>query len=322
MFAVTVWGGVWSVVISLLAYTIVRDMGIIDYRNFLGAFLIIGPIEEMAKFLALLSSYYFIKDELNEPTDGLVYMACVALGFSLIENYFYAVKTPNSGYLIFFRLLMATPLHIFASLFMGLAFYVLVKLKGGLPLVVVAFLYGVLIHGLYDGVIFHSWLFVFLLLILIVAYRWALLLLSYTTAKSPFRPNLGYALNNQNDTKITQGMQCPHCGNTEDKETYTVGRATIQQCNGCHYYVASVKSLYEIFHHFGSDFRNLRRHYQATDGIDPEFSTLFQGNYISEDKKIAFFRVEELERALEQFNTRLIEEVENQWWFYNGLSIR
>ena len=321
MFAVTLWGGVWSVGISLFLYGLVHKIGINKYDNIFGAVFIIGPVEELAKFLALLSSYFLIKKELNEPTDGLIYIACVALGFSLIENYFYAIRTPNSGYLLFFRLLISTPMHIFCSIFMGLAFYVIVKLKKGIQLFFTSFAYAVLIHGLFDGIIFHSLLLIFLILVIKFSYLWTLSLLSYTTAKSPFRPRLSQFINGIRTAAIEKGIECINCGNKEKKETYRIGKIVVQKCNGCNSYVATADSLYYIFHHFGSDFRNLTCKYKHKEIYKTDYSTLFQGNYVSDKKRIAFFKIDELENALEQFKVKLIQEIESQWWFSKGLTI-
>lgn len=321
MIVVTLWGGIWSIGISLILYGFAHKLGIYKYDNFVGAMFIIGPIEELAKFIALLSSFFFIKKEIDEPTDGLVYMACVALGFSLIENYFYAVRTPDSGYLLFFRLLISTPLHIFASLFMGLAFYVIVKVKGGVQLFFITYAYAIIIHGLFDGVIFHSWLLILLILVMKFSYRWALSLLSYTTAKSPFRPTLSQFIDDLKEKPVKKGLECLKCGNNDQKRTYEIGKIKIQKCNDCESYVATANSIYYIFHHFGSDFRNLTNHYKHKDVYKTDYSTLFQGNYISDRKRIAFFRIDELEEALEQFNEKLIRDIEKQWWFHKGLTI-
>lgn len=321
MLVVALWGGIWSVGISLFLYGLIHKLGISRYDNISGAVFIIGPVEELAKFVALLSSYFLIRKELNEPTDGLIYMACVALGFSLIENYFYAVRTPNSGYLLFFRLLISTPLHIFSSVFMGLAFYVLVKFKQGMQLLFISFGYAISIHGLFDGIIFHSWLMIFLMLVLKLSYNWALSLLSYTTAKSPFRAKLRQFIDSNGSAVDEIGMECINCGNIEKKETYKLGKIKIQKCNGCNSYVTSADSLYYIFHYFGSDFRDLTNRYKNKDIYETPYSTLFQGNYLSDTKRMAFFKIDELEKALEEYNEKLIQEIESQWWFTKGLTI-
>ena len=56
MFAVTCWGGLWSIVFTAAIYMGLNWVGITGSKTTLGALFIIGPVEELAKFLALLSS--------------------------------------------------------------------------------------------------------------------------------------------------------------------------------------------------------------------------------------------------------------------------
>jgi RsiW-degrading membrane proteinase PrsW (M82 family) len=79
MFLVVLWGGVWSAGISVLTYKLLVISGLGRVDNFFGALFVIGPVEEAAKLLALFSSYFIFRKELNEPTDGVIYMSCVAL---------------------------------------------------------------------------------------------------------------------------------------------------------------------------------------------------------------------------------------------------
>ena len=319
MLVVTLWGGIWSIGISLILYEMVLNLGISIYDNIVGALFIIAPVEELAKFLALLSAYILIKNEIDEPTDGLIYMACVAMGFSLIENYFYATDAPYSGFLLFLRLSLSTPIHIFSSIFMGLAFYVIVKFKRGIQLFFIAYAYAILVHGLWNSVIFHSWLLLFLIVILERSKDEALLLLSYTTAISPFRPTLSQFIGDLNGSGFETGLECIKCGNKEKKATFRYKKMLVQKCDACNNYLTTVDSLYYIFHHFGSDFRDLSGYYQHIK--NKKYATLFEGNYVSNTKRIAFFRMAAMERALEHFNKRLIQEVEGRWWFYKGLSL-
>jgi len=322
MFLVTVWGGVWSVAISIYLYRIVHSAGIAGFDNILGALFIIGPVEELAKFVALLSSYFIIKDEINEPTDGLIYMSCVALGFSLIENYMYATRTPDSGYLLILRVFFSTPIHILSSIFMGLSFYVMVRYKKGFRLFMVSYAYAILVHGLYDSIVFHGLAFLLLVWIIWVAYRWGISLLSYTTAKSPFRPSLKQFIERYPNPALEMGVACIHCGNPDNKHTYRIGKTRIQRCNACGSFVSTMRGLYHIFHHFGSEFGNLSKYYRHKDTLQTDYSTLFKGNYISEQKRAAFFQLDEMNAALAEFNAELIKQIEEKWWFTKGLKIR
>ena len=191
MLAVMGWGGLWSYAISGFLYDRLAQWGLYDLENAWGALLVIGPVEELSKLAALASSYVIIRRQLNEPVDGLLYMACVAVGFSLIENYEYALAAPaGGGRLLLMRLLVCTPAHINFSAFMGLAFYLLLRTRRACPLLLIAFCYASCIHGLYDLLIFNGYLIVPLALVIWLAYRVAASLLGYATATSQFRSGL------------------------------------------------------------------------------------------------------------------------------------
>jgi RsiW-degrading membrane proteinase PrsW (M82 family) len=324
MAAVMIWGGLCAVIFSVILYTFVQKLGITKFDNILGALLIIGPIEEGAKFLALLSSYWIFKRDFDEPTDGVIYMSCVAGGFSLIENFFYATQAPESGYLLFLRLFISTPLHIFASLLMGLALYVFINMDArqrkifnlGPRLFVVTYVYAVFLHGLFDGLIFHGWLAIFLFIVLRKANNRALCVLSYTTAKSSFRITLKEFIETYQNPLKHRGLECVKCGNVHAKDTYILGKIRLQRCEQCGSFVTSIQSLYALFHHFGADFRNLTHHYSQSHIGPKRYGTIFQGNYISEDKQLAFFTLEELNTALLEFRAQLIHELEKKLWWY------
>jgi RsiW-degrading membrane proteinase PrsW (M82 family) len=57
---------------------------------FIGCFLVIGPAEELFKFLAVRGFIYNHK-EFDEPLDGIIYASAAALGFASLENVFYVV---------------------------------------------------------------------------------------------------------------------------------------------------------------------------------------------------------------------------------------
>jgi len=255
MALVMVWGGFVSIGICSILYGWVHSLGIKELKNIFGAMFVIGPVEEAAKFIALASSYIFIRKDLNEPTDGLIYMSCVAVGFSLIENYFYATHTPDSGYLLLFRLLICTPGHILFSAFMGIAFYHLFRLRTGVILFVISYLYACIAHGILDTVAFYGWTIIFLYFIVKVTYRWTLNILSYTTAKSPFRKTLKQFVETCERPIESKGIECLNCGSQNDKITYTLKKIEFQKCDSCPFFIAAKESLFEIFKFFGSIFK-------------------------------------------------------------------
>jgi RsiW-degrading membrane proteinase PrsW (M82 family) len=306
MLAVAVWGGFWSVVLTFIGYWSLSLFGVNDPTSQLGPLLIVGPVEESAKLLALATSYPIIRRELDEPTDGLIYMACVALGFSLIENYFYSVGSASTGQILILRLVVCTPMHVLFAAPMGLAFYQVVK--GQAPRVVLLISLGIasLAHGLYDLVIINSWAAWALLIIVWFTYWWVVKLLGYTTAASPHRRTLAQFVADQDDAPLQEGLRCLNCGSEGDKATFRHGRIVFQKCDGCAAYVISHKALKHLFRHYGAAFGRLGRHRISAVPGEREYGTLFDGNYIAEDEGLAFFFLDEQDAALEQLNRLVI----------------
>ncbi len=319
MFAVCCWGGAWSIIVSSILYAIVHGIGVQDIRNSFGALFVIGPVEESAKLLALFSSYFIIRNEMDEPTDGILYMACVALGFSLIENYFYATRNVNSGHLLLLRLFISTPMHIAFSIFMGLAFYVWKKHRKSTGLLFVSFLYASFVHGLYDLIIFNGIALIVLLLLVQQAYGFSLTLLSYTTAVSPYRLPLADFISAYGNPQTENGIECLHCGSVNPKKTYKLKKITIQKCDQCDHYVTTKKGIFQIFHHFASTFKKLDANYRTPSASGRQHSTLYANNDVSDFKKIASFELEKLNRTIEEVNASIIQKMEEKWWLPKNL---
>jgi len=309
MLLVVILGGMSSVVLSLFLYRYLVGFGIKDLKNTFGALFVIGPVEEGSKLIALFFSTLLIRKELNEPTDGLVYMSCVALGFSLIENFFYAAKSTDPVQVMALRLFLSTPMHISFSIFIGLAWYSVLKCKTGLWLLLLSFIYASIVHGIYDLILFNHFLLLLLLITVRTAHSWTLSLLGYTTAISPFRTTLRSFIADYQNPAREVGIECLYCGDNAAKQTFRLGNIVVQKCNRCSHYVTTRESLFHIFHHFGSIFKNLSSYYGAADKPHDNLYTLYKGNYVSEAKKIAFFDLGELNAALDEFTKRSIQNM-------------
>ncbi len=119
---------------------------------FIGSFFIIGPIEEIAKFLSVRMKA-FKSPDFNSVMDGIVYGVSGAIGFATIENIFYVL---GSGYGVgFLRAFLSVPGHAMEGAIIG--YYLGMKKmnpdskkKYALTGLVVAILF----HGAYDFVIF------------------------------------------------------------------------------------------------------------------------------------------------------------------------
>jgi RsiW-degrading membrane proteinase PrsW (M82 family) len=66
-----------------------------EITNVLAAALVAPPVEELAKGLALLALFWFMRAEFDNLRDGLIYGALVGLGFNIAETALYVMK----GYL-------------------------------------------------------------------------------------------------------------------------------------------------------------------------------------------------------------------------------
>ncbi len=82
----------------------------------LGFWLMVGFNEELAKLIVILLIAYPSRD-FQEPFDGVLYAAVVALGFATIENAFYVEQYGIS--ILLTRTLITLPTHIFISVPMG-----------------------------------------------------------------------------------------------------------------------------------------------------------------------------------------------------------
>jgi protease PrsW len=122
----------------------------------IGCFLVIGPCEEIAKFLAVRLFVYRHK-EFNEPLDGIIYAAAAALGFASLENVLYVIdwRTWHVQWgALTVRSLLALPGHVIFATTWG---YALGRQKFDpryrvWPLVLLA----ALLHGLYDFLVMYG----------------------------------------------------------------------------------------------------------------------------------------------------------------------
>jgi hypothetical protein len=200
---------------------------------------------------------------------------------------------------------------------MGLAFYVVVKHRRGGVLLLLSFLYAGFAHGLYDAAVFHgaAFLIVFAgVLALSLLGRW---LLGYTAAISPHRRSLAEVIASFPGAPVEAGLPCLHCGSTNPKATYRHGRIRIQKCDGCECYVTTKAGLWSIFRHFGllSELRLLRGRRRRRSTCPSGLRILIEANCFSDDRKLAFFRLDELNGVLERLIDRRIRDMHRHWWF-------
>jgi RsiW-degrading membrane proteinase PrsW (M82 family) len=122
---------------------------------FVGCFLVIGPCEEVAKFLAV-RLFVYRHEEFNEPLDGIIYAAAAALGFASLENVLYVFDWHTHQVhwgTLGVRSLLALPGHVIFSTTWG---YALGRKRFDAryrvwPMVLLA----AWLHGLYDFLLMY-----------------------------------------------------------------------------------------------------------------------------------------------------------------------
>jgi protease PrsW len=121
---------------------------------FLGAMIIVGLVEEGAKFI-VVRFYAYHRPEFDEPYDGIMYSVAAALGFATLENILY-IFSGGAGTGVM-RALLSVPSHAFDGVLMG---YFLGEAKfarsdrHGNWLSALGFGLAVVAHGLYDFIVF------------------------------------------------------------------------------------------------------------------------------------------------------------------------
>jgi hypothetical protein len=197
---------------------------------------------------------------------------------------------------------------------MGIAYFEIMKLRTGAGFLLISFCYASLVHGLFDAIIFSRSMLAFLIMVICFSRRWALSVLSYSTAKSPFRPEIK-AFIGQCRTERKTGLECLNCGSLNDKDTYVGKGFFVQKCDQCPYYIATKGSLFRMFRFFGSAFDDPDPYYWDAKFHNLPYSRLYKGNYVSDPKKLAFFLLDEFGEALNEFNRSRIRDFESNWWF-------
>lgn len=166
------WGAL-SVIPAVILELIFSTPG--DGATFLECFLVIGPAEELCKFLATLVAIRKEPD-FDEPSDGIVAAAAVALGFAFAENLGYFAGA--GGGLVMVRTLLSVPGHVLFAVFYGAALGRQRCLTGATSLSVVnGLVTASLLHGLFDALLFHAALNPLLFLgmfAVLVAIQWRL----------------------------------------------------------------------------------------------------------------------------------------------------
>jgi RsiW-degrading membrane proteinase PrsW (M82 family) len=303
-------GGTTSVLIALGIYEFLHIFGIDDtaISNTLGSFLVIGPVEEFAKLVGLIIVYGLIKKRFNELTDGIIYMSCVALGFSIIENFFYANAGENNQYLLVFRAFISTPAHISFSVLLGYAWYRYRHENKPFITVIIALLIASALHGLFDALAFSPWLNFILLIYLYLVITLSLRIVQYSNILSPFRPGFS-ALFETPENSLTTDLECPFCRSDAPKPLFRNRWFSACRCESCGNHISSVHDIAEIFRIFAPEYKRFRKKVMPVKLSDGRIvNSVYGSAFLGKDGRLGFYRVDEIAGRLQVINDTLLTQ--------------
>ena len=115
-------------------------------------FFVIGPVEELCKFLAV-RVWAYRRPAFDEPPDGIVYAAAAALGFAAVENITYVSASGSiDEKLLIMRSLLSLPAHVMFAVCWGTGLSI-ARMRGGAAgflAQVVGLACAAALHGTYD----------------------------------------------------------------------------------------------------------------------------------------------------------------------------
>lgn len=301
-------GGVTSVMVALGIYEFLRLFGIEDevISNTLGSILVIGPVEEFAKLTGLVVVFSLIRKQFNELTDGIIYMSCVALGFSIIENFFYANAGDGNQYLLVFRAFISTPAHISFSVIIGYAWYRYKRENKPFGTVILALAIASLLHGIFDALAFSLWFNLLLLVYLWLILWQSLRLVQYTNVVSPFRPAFT-ALFDTPAGVTAEEIECPYCGSRAHREFFRNSFFTACRCDSCGYHIASRNDIRKIYRVFAPEYKRLvRKLVPARFSDGRTVMSVYGTAFFADGGRNGFFRVSEVAERIQTINDELI----------------
>ncbi len=128
----------------------------------------IGFIEETIKLIPFLFIYLFLRKQLNEPYDYLLFIMISALGFSFVENMMYFDK--GVIHTISVRAVVSSIAHLFfsATLVYGIILYKYKYKKLAWFFVPLYYILAILSHGFFDYFLFFNYEIIFAFYFLII----------------------------------------------------------------------------------------------------------------------------------------------------------
>lgn len=236
-----VFGGISSILLCLAGYFLTGVIGISNAPLFVRSFIEIGPVEELAKLIPFIVFEKLFRNKVDEPIDGVIYIASIALGFALIENHFYALKDTS---LIFIRSGLTSPMHISFSAIMGFTYVYNKNTSRSYQRMFKAFLIAAFLHGAYDAMVFAGFFSYWVFFCIIF---FGMRIVNYSLWNSPFRQKLVAqaveAKNIENDFCIT-------CSINTDQKKIRIEKMSLGLCETCGMVALKEKELYKVMNYF------------------------------------------------------------------------
>lgn len=141
-----------------------------DFNAFYTAFVVAAFSEELFKYLAFFLFIWKNKN-FNEKFDGIVYAVFIALGFAMVENIMYVLNHgAGVGYA---RAITAVPSHAIDGIAMGFHFGVAKFYPKRRTLnLVYALLIPIILHGIYDFILFSKMNQLGIIFLIYLVYIW------------------------------------------------------------------------------------------------------------------------------------------------------
>jgi RsiW-degrading membrane proteinase PrsW (M82 family) len=177
----------------------------------LSLFLVVGPVEEAAKFLSV-RLYGYRSPYFDEPMDGLVLAAAASLGFASLENLFYVFQEGPG--VILSRAPISTLAHVILGGMWGLALGLSKhSTPSGTLTVVVGLATAALLHGAFDAALVGGYTVIVAVALFAVGAVWLFSRFEWARRVShPARPVLELYCGHCNQTQRPDARYCTNCG--------------------------------------------------------------------------------------------------------------
>ncbi len=249
MALLTLVGGVLSITIAGGLEVALKALSLTEIPKFAHVMLFTGPCEEFSKLIVFLGFAMLFRKRIREPVDGMVYIGCVALGFSLIENIFYAANHHTT--LLFMRFFVSTPMHICFSSIMGFAYANSIGKRHFIVPLLRAYLLASLAHSLFDGLTVSGLNNGnMMLLVLVSFYLWSKRVLGYSLVKSPQRRPLQDYLTTHSGHAVNGLKFCPACSAKTEQVERAINGAKMFSCSKCGWSYTTSKGFSKVMDFF------------------------------------------------------------------------